>query len=327
MAGTFDLGAMLAEPQLNADYKKAAEVDALIKQSAMQAQENLYNMAMGFKKMRDEKLYAALGYENFGDYCEKETGMKRRNVYNYIAIAEKLPQEFVHSSAQIGIKKLTLLTTLDDEQREVITENTDLENTSVRELKEKIKQLQKENNSLINQSNNKKDEQEITQLREKLSEQQNNTKEKEVEIASLEKRILSLTEQAKNDSANIKKLKFVNMQFQDKNYDLNKKIKELENRPVEVAVVDNSEEVAEEIENLKEQLEQAQNELKNAQSKPVADEVIRYKAALKGTEKALHELLLASMNYNGNTYEVTSLIDSFTNDFKKYMDEKNKEKE
>ena len=149
MAGKFDLGAMLAEPQLNAEYKRAAEVDAQIKQSAMQAQQNIYDMAMGFKKMRDEKLYKALGYENFGDYCEKETGMSRMNVYNYIKVVEKLPQDFVNSSLQIGVKKLTLLTTLDNEQREELAENTDLENTSVRELKEIIKDLQAKNDDLI----------------------------------------------------------------------------------------------------------------------------------------------------------------------------------
>lgn len=127
--------------ELSAEYIKAAELDRRIKTSAQLAQQSLYDMCMGFKEMRDSRLYKELGYSDFGEYCEQETGMKRRNVYNYIAIAEKLPQEFVHSSAQIGIKKLTLLTTLDDEQREHITENTDLENTSVRELEEKVKEL------------------------------------------------------------------------------------------------------------------------------------------------------------------------------------------
>jgi arsenate reductase-like glutaredoxin family protein len=91
--------------------------------------------------MRDGKLYKELGYKSFEEYCEAETGIKRRQVYNYIAIAEKLPAEFVQSTAQIGSEKLRLLTTLTDDQREEIAENTDLEQTSVKELQRKSKEL------------------------------------------------------------------------------------------------------------------------------------------------------------------------------------------
>jgi len=94
-------------------------------------------MAMGFKRMRDEKLYIQLGYQNFGEYCETETGMKRANVYHYIAIVERLPEDFVCSSIQngIGIKKLYLLSTLTDEEREQVTDVVDVEDTTVKELK------------------------------------------------------------------------------------------------------------------------------------------------------------------------------------------------
>lgn len=317
MAGTFDLGAMLAEPKLSVTYKMAAEVDAQIKQSAMQAQQNLYDMAMGFKKMRDEKLYTALGYANFGDYCEKETGMKRRNVYNYIAIAEKLPQEFVHSSAQIGVKKLTLLTTLDDEQREEITENTDLENTSVRELKEKIKSLQAKNDDLIaeHQLSDIKRSEEKKKLEEDLENLKNaqNTYEKDLKSITDEKSKLEkqLSEQQSNYSMHTKRREEKIAELEQKIDDLNQ---ELENRPIDVAVTDNSEE----IDKLKSQLEEAQNELEQARNEPVSVDLIRYMAALNGAEKALHELLLASINYNNcKHYEVKSLINKFIADFDK----------
>ena len=101
-------------------------------------------MCMGFKEMRDSKLYKELGYSDFGDYCENETGMKRRQVYNYIAVAEKLPTEFVHPGAQIGVKKLYLLTTLSEEERAEITSSTDLESSAVRDLEQQIKQLRAE---------------------------------------------------------------------------------------------------------------------------------------------------------------------------------------
>lgn len=127
--------------ELSAEYIRAAELDRRIKTSAQLAQQSLYDMCMGFKEMRDSRLYKELGYSEFNDYCKSETGFSDRQVYNYISIVEKLPKELVNSSSLIGVKKLTLLTRLSEDERSELTENTDLENTSVRELEEKVKQL------------------------------------------------------------------------------------------------------------------------------------------------------------------------------------------
>lgn len=127
--------------ELSAEYIKAKDLDRRIKTSAQLAQQSLYDMCMGFKEMRDSKLYKELGYSDFGDYCEQETGFKRRQVYNYIAISEKLPADFVQSTAQIGVQKMYLLTQLPEDQRAELTENTDLENTTVKELEMQIKEL------------------------------------------------------------------------------------------------------------------------------------------------------------------------------------------
>ena len=127
--------------ELSAEYIKAVELDRRIKTSAQLAQQSLYDMCMGFKEMRDSRLYKELGYSEFNDYCKSETGFPDRQVYNYISIVEKLPKELVNSSSLIGVKKLTLLTKLSEDERSELTENTDLENTSVRELEEKVKQL------------------------------------------------------------------------------------------------------------------------------------------------------------------------------------------
>lgn len=127
--------------ELSAEYIKAAELDRRIKTSAQLAQQSLYDMCMGFKEMRDSRLYKELGYSDFGEYCEKETGFTPRSAYRYISIAENLPSDFVTPVSQIGVRKLYLLSTLSEEERTQVTENTDLENTSVRELEEKVKQL------------------------------------------------------------------------------------------------------------------------------------------------------------------------------------------
>lgn len=127
--------------ELSAEYIKAAELDRKIKISAQLAQQSLYDMCMGFKEMRDSRLYKELGYSDFGEYCEQETQINRQNVYKYIKVVENLPSEFVSSGRQIGIKKLYLLSSLSESERTELTENNDLESTSARELERQIKEL------------------------------------------------------------------------------------------------------------------------------------------------------------------------------------------
>lgn len=131
------------------EYLRALNLNTKIIVSAQLAQQNLYEMCAGFKEMRDSKLYKELGYSDFGEYCEQETGFKRSQAYNYIAIAEKLPTDFVHSSGQIGVKKLTLLTTLSEEEREQITSGTDLESATVKQLEQQIKQLRADKDKAV----------------------------------------------------------------------------------------------------------------------------------------------------------------------------------
>ncbi len=182
----------------NNNYVKAINLNCKIIMSAQLAQQNLYEMCMGFKEMRDSKLYKELGYSDFGDYCEQETGFKRSQAYNYISIAEKLPADFVHSSGQIGVKKLTLLTTLSEDDRAQITAENDLESATVKELEQQIKQLRADKDKAVADK----------------SAAEADSALKADTIAALEKTKCSLDERIT---------------------ELGKQIKELENRPVEVA--------------------------------------------------------------------------------------------
>lgn len=130
-------------------YIAAVNLNRRIITAAQLAQQSLYEMCMGFKEMRDSKLYKELGYDNFEDYCENETGFKRRQVYNYISIAEKLPADFVQSIAQIGMVKMLLLATLSEEERTELTDNTDLEITTVKTLEQQIKALRAEKDKAV----------------------------------------------------------------------------------------------------------------------------------------------------------------------------------
>lgn len=130
-------------------YTEAYNLNVRICINAQMAQQNLYEVCKGLKEMRDGKLYKELGYQNFEEYCESEVGIKRRQAYGYISVADRLSVDFVHSSAQIGIKKLELLAKLDEPQREEIQQTVDLETTSVRELERQIKEIQAEKDKAV----------------------------------------------------------------------------------------------------------------------------------------------------------------------------------
>lgn len=189
--------------ELSAEYIRAAELDRRIKTSAQLAQQSLYDMCMGFKEMRDSRLYKELGYSDFGDYCEKETGFSRMNVYNYIRVAEKLPQDFVNSSLQIGVKKLTLLAKLSDEERTELAENIDLESTTVKELKAKIDILQNERDRAM--ESNAEASHQVFVADKKVLEMKNKVTQLEAEIKDLESRPIEVA--VETDSKEVANLK------------------------------------------------------------------------------------------------------------------------
>lgn len=189
--------------ELSAEYIKAAELDRRIKTSAQLAQQSLYDMCMGFKEMRDSRLYKELGYSDFGEYCEQETGFSRMNVYNYIRVAEKLPQDFVNSSLQIGVKKLTLLAKLSDEERTELAENIDLESTTVKELKAKIDILQNERDRAM--ESNAEASHQVFMADKKVLEMKNRVTQLEAEIKELESRPIEVA--VETDSKEVVNLK------------------------------------------------------------------------------------------------------------------------
>ena len=138
--------------------------------------ESLTGLAVNLKTMHDDKLYIEAGYESFEDYSENAVGIKRSQAYNYIKVIETLGIEFVQSTGQtIGITKLELLARLTDEERgEVVTSNK-VEDITVRDLKEKIKKLEREKREALedaadNESAFRRVENELAQAQTRLEE-------------------------------------------------------------------------------------------------------------------------------------------------------------
>lgn len=178
------------------DYVKAVNLNYHIKAAAQVAQQSLYEMCKGFKEMRDSKLYKEIGYRTFEEYCENEVGISRFMAYKYVSVAEI---KNVESIQQIGVTKLSILAKLDELQQAEIINKTDLENTSVRELEQQIRQIRAEKDKAVADKS-----------------------AAEAEASAAAQQAKSL-EKAKNALA-------------QQIAALEAEIKELENRPVEVAV-------------------------------------------------------------------------------------------
>lgn len=135
----------MSEMILSEQYKTAAELNQKIIFAAQMAQQNLFDMCRMLKQMRDDKLYKELGYQNFEEYCENEVGFSRMQAHKYISIVENIKN--VNSSLHFGVTKLALLSSLSESQQEEIQQTVDLEDISVRKLKEEIARLKKEKSS------------------------------------------------------------------------------------------------------------------------------------------------------------------------------------
>lgn len=198
-------------------HEQALSLHQRIMTSGSLAAQNLWDMANALKEMRDGKLYKELGYQNFESYCEEMVGMTRRNAYHYISIVEKISSENVKSISQIGMTKLSLLAKINDEQQAEIAETVDLESVSVRELKEEINKLKGWNKDL----GAAKDRAVAAQT--SLEEEINRLKGEKMLVENAKAKL-------ENEIADAA----------DENARLERENKELRERPVEVAVMENS---------------------------------------------------------------------------------------
>lgn len=126
------------------------EADALrlhyeIMAAAQAAAASLLDLARKIKLMRDTSGYKALGFDTLEAYTLTTMGMKQRQAYNYIAIAEKLPAQLIEQNAAAGVTKLALLAQLSGQEQQQVAAETNLTETTVAALKAQIKELQAKN--------------------------------------------------------------------------------------------------------------------------------------------------------------------------------------
>lgn len=227
-----------AAPETPSDpFTRAKALHQRIVNDAQAAAESVWDLCQAIKEMRDGKHYKFLLYDNFEGYCECELGMSRSHAYRYIQIAEGMSAENVASMRQIGTTKLALLASVTEEQREIITTAVDVESATVKELKAEIDRLK---------GKVSKAEQEKLAAENMQSVERAQRKETDAAFERAQARIASLEadkQQYAEAGDKIKRLQAENANNNDYISKLQKKIAELESRPVEVAVQDNSEEL------------------------------------------------------------------------------------
>lgn len=199
----YEAATIRMETMTGTPYERAHMFHQRVITSGSLAAQNLFTMAKALKEMRDGKLYKVLGYSSFEEYCEKMVGMKKTNAYRYISIVENIKSENVPPVGHFGIKKLALLATLSDDEQKQVVENVGTDNPTYKQLQAEISKLHHEKDKL------------------------------ESEVADQGQKINALTE-------GLGKAQKRASQANAENARLERENKELRERPVEVAVVDNS---------------------------------------------------------------------------------------
>lgn len=142
--------------------------------------------AKKLKEMRDSKLYETVGFNNFAEYVEQAVNIKQRQAYKYIEVYENFSEEFLKRNSKLGVTKLLLITSLDEEEKEQIATEIVENGVTVEELKKiivekesRISQLEldlKENNQKVIEQSNQKIEKAKKALEKALKDKEDLTK-------------------------------------------------------------------------------------------------------------------------------------------------------
>ncbi len=246
---------------------RAELLDVRINANAQIMASSMAEMGRDLKAMRDEQLYKELNCDTFEEYCNEMTPIKQRMAYNFIKCWEKYGDQ-LNQLSNIGITKLTLMTALDDEDREDLIESGEAEELSTRELEKRIKELQNKNEQLT------------LELDEKTKE------ESAAEV---------LKQQIERLNVELEAAKAVQNQQKERADLLEKQNEELSKRPVDVAVEKPSKA---EIENIKKAAEascrrtyeKAEKAAKKQHDKEIAELRKQMAAAEKDNAEKLERL-------------------------------------
>lgn len=286
-------------------YQQAQAVhqDLMIQEQV--AAQSLTQIAIDLKEIRDRRLYAELGYSDFAEYCENATKTGKRQAYNLISLVEQYKIDDLSRLAYLGSTKLIALKSLGKDEREELIESGEAEEMSVRELKEKIKELTDKNEQLRFECTSVTDSEKITQLETELKSKQAEIervgKDKDSKINSLQARLDDTGNAMRRTAKENEKLKL--------------QIAELENRPVEVAVAEPSAEDIAKIRLEAEAAARAEYDKKLADEKKKVQSIAHEEAV--GNSKEIFKIHLKNIQREFN--EALELVSNVKDDRSSYI--------
>ena len=123
--------------------ERATELDQQIKVYANMAWQNLVEACKCLKRMRDTKLYEALGYESFGEYSQESLGIKERQEIvdnNDIAGMSVKEVERLVSENNAKAEQIDLLT----DERDALKNDFEDAESDLQDAKDRITELERE---------------------------------------------------------------------------------------------------------------------------------------------------------------------------------------
>jgi len=173
---------LLPSDELTEPQKTFLSVHNEMVMAGQKAAECLLIIANDMRRMRDEKLYQAAGFETFKDYVETALNIKERQAYNWISVLE-LPEAYLTKNAGMGVTKLALIASASEKVAADLMEDETTTEKSVRELQAIIKEKDAELEDKTKQ---------IRFLTEKLEEVPTTTEAPEVDTSAFEEEIDAL---------------------------------------------------------------------------------------------------------------------------------------
>jgi len=263
------------------------------------ATQYLLSMCKDLKTMRDEKLYTELGYNDFGEYCDKAVGIGSRQGYTYIQSFEKLGAKLIEEHSNLGITKLSYLAQMNPVDRIQALESGELENMSTREVKELVEKsnAQSEQLSLITEERDdlQSENENLEELVQKLKAENEELKNKPTEISPepSEEKIAEIRAEVEAEY--------------DKKYDANMKA------AVKQAKADEKAKTEKQIAKAK---EEAKKEADATKAKEIAEAVKKAKEDAKAENKELEETVA---NLKAETAELEKRLKASDGDTQKFL--------
>ena len=138
---TYNQIMLLPDEELTDGQKNFLSVHNEMIMAGRKAADCLVIMAKDMKRMRDEALYKEAGFATFKDYVENALEIKERQAYNWISVLD-LPPEKLQLHAGMGVTKLSLIASASRSVQEEVLNSEDVESATVKQLKDRIKELE-----------------------------------------------------------------------------------------------------------------------------------------------------------------------------------------